>query len=97
MKLPIHPVDPFAVIVSAPGEGQGCDFVSRFFAPAGGIPEDPATGAAHCTLVPYRSRRLGKTRLHARQLSQRGEIEIQPDGGSRPGVNHFTATRRRQR
>jgi len=60
----------FAVIVTAPG--READFVSRFFAPAGGIPEDPVTGSAHCTLVPYWAKRLGKTRLHARQVSQRG-------------------------
>jgi predicted PhzF superfamily epimerase YddE/YHI9 len=58
------------VIAAAPG--QDCDFVSRFFAPRAGIPEDPVTGSAHCTLVPYWSRRLGKQRLHARQVSSRG-------------------------
>jgi PhzF family phenazine biosynthesis protein len=61
----------FAVIVTAPGHGD-VDFVSRFFAPAGGIPEDPVTGSAHCTLTPYWSRRLGKTSLHALQVSARG-------------------------
>jgi predicted PhzF superfamily epimerase YddE/YHI9 len=66
-------LDTFAVIASAPG--QACDFVSRFFAPKVGIPEDPATGSSHCTLVPYWSERLGKTQLHALQLSRRrGEI-----------------------
>ncbi|MGD1094409.1 MAG: PhzF family phenazine biosynthesis protein [Bryobacteraceae bacterium] len=63
-------VDCFAVIVTAPG--TDCDFVSRFFAPAKGIPEDPVTGSAHCTLTPYWSKRLGKTKLHARQISPRG-------------------------
>lgn len=63
-------LDRFAVIVTAPGEKS--DFVSRFFAPAKGIPEDPVTGSAHCTLVPYWADRLGKTRLHARQVSARG-------------------------
>jgi PhzF family phenazine biosynthesis protein len=58
------------VIVTAPG--TDCDFVSRFFAPAMGIPEDPVTGSAHCTLVPYWAERLGKPRLHARQVSERG-------------------------
>lgn len=58
------------VIITAPGED--CDFVSRFFAPGVGIPEDPVTGSAHCTLVPYWSGVLGKTRLHARQVSERG-------------------------
>ena len=63
-------LDRMAVIASAPG--RGCDFVSRFFAPAVGVPEDPVTGSAHCTLVPYWARRLGKTRLFARQVSLRG-------------------------
>ncbi len=65
--------DVFAVIVTAPGEKS--DFVSRFFAPNAGIPEDPVTGSAHCTLVPYWSDRLKKTKLHAFQLSKRrGEL-----------------------
>lgn len=59
-----------SVIVTAPGDSV--DFVSRFFAPQAGIPEDPVTGSAHCTLVPYWARRLGKVALHARQLSRRG-------------------------
>ncbi len=63
-------IDRFATIVTAPGDD--CDFVSRFFAPAKGIPEDPVTGSAHCTLVPYWAKRLGKAKLHARQLSPRG-------------------------
>jgi len=63
-------VDSPGVIVTAPGESS--DFVSRFFAPKIGIDEDAATGSAHCTLVPYWSRRLGKSKLHALQLSQRG-------------------------
>ena len=58
------------VIVTA--EGEDCDFVSRYFAPYGGIPEDPVTGSAHCVLVPYWADRLGKQTLHARQVSQRG-------------------------
>ncbi len=63
-------LDVFGVIVTAPG--CSCDFVSRFFAPRAGIPEDPVTGSAHCTLIPYWAERLGKTRLNARQLSERG-------------------------
>ena len=66
----IAQLDVFAVIASAPG--KECDFVSRFFAPGAGIPEDPVTGSAHCTLVPYWSERLGKKKLHALQLSRRG-------------------------
>ncbi len=59
-----------AVIATAPG--TGCDFVSRFFAPRVGVPEDPVTGSAHSTLVPYWSRRLGRKALFARQVSARG-------------------------
>lgn len=64
-------LDRLAVIATAPGE-NGVDFVSRFFAPALGIPEDPVTGAAHCALVPYWAKRLGKSALEARQISRRG-------------------------
>ena len=58
------------LIVTAPGEEV--DFVSRFFAPAYAIPEDPVTGSSHCTLTPYWANRLGKNTLTARQLSARG-------------------------
>ena len=58
------------VIVTA--AGTECDFVSRFFAPRLGVPEDPVTGSAHCVLVPYWAGRSGKNKLHARQLSARG-------------------------
>lgn len=60
------------VMVTAPGDAPDVDFVSRFFAPNHGIPEDPVTGSAHCTLVPYWAERLGKTTLRARQISPRG-------------------------
>jgi PhzF family phenazine biosynthesis protein len=74
-------LDRFAVIVTAPGES--CDFVSRFFAPAQGIPEDPVTGSAHCTLIPYWSQRLGRKTMQARQISPRmGELSCE-DGGAR--------------
>lgn len=63
-------LDRFGIIVTAPGRSS--DFVSRFFAPAQGIPEDPVTGSAHCTLVPYWKKRLGKDHLHAFQVSFRG-------------------------
>ncbi len=62
--------DVVGVIATAPGED--CDFVSRFFAPGAGIPEDPVTGSAHCTLMPYWVEKLGRPDLHARQLSARG-------------------------
>ena len=58
-------------IVTAPGEGD-VDYVHRFFPPSVGIDEDPATGSIHCTLVPYWANRLGKSTLHAQQLSARG-------------------------
>ena len=58
------------VIVTAPGESA--DFVSRFFSPRLGVPEDPVTGSAHCMLAPFWAERLGKTTLHARQVSARG-------------------------
>ncbi len=58
------------VIVTAPGTDE--DFVSRFFAPAVGVPEDPVTGSAHCTLTPYWAQRLGKNELLAHQISARG-------------------------
>jgi PhzF family phenazine biosynthesis protein len=67
----LRDLDVECVIVTASGSGD-CDFVSRFFSPRGGIDEDPVTGSAHSTLVPYWSKRLGKQRLHARQLSRRG-------------------------
>jgi PhzF family phenazine biosynthesis protein len=63
-------LDLFGVIATA--RGSDCDFVSRFFAPAEGVPEDPVTGSAHCTLVPYWAKQLGRTALHARQVSRRG-------------------------
>jgi predicted PhzF superfamily epimerase YddE/YHI9 len=64
-------VDCWAVIVTARGD-NGVDFVSRFFAPAQGVAEDPVTGSAHCTLVPYWAKRLSKSVFEAHQLSQRG-------------------------
>jgi predicted PhzF superfamily epimerase YddE/YHI9 len=64
-------VECFGVAATAPGE-DGIDFVSRFFAPAQGVPEDPVTGSSHCTLTPYWAKRLGKAQLEARQLSRRG-------------------------
>jgi PhzF family phenazine biosynthesis protein len=66
----LQELDRCGVIVTAPG--REVDFVSRFFAPKIGIPEDPVTGAAHCELTPYWARRLGKNSLAARQVSARG-------------------------
>ena len=64
-------MDRSGVIVTAPGDGA-YDFLSRYFAPAKGIPEDPVTGAAHCMLAPYWAKRLDKTVLRAFQASRRG-------------------------
>jgi predicted PhzF superfamily epimerase YddE/YHI9 len=66
----LEELHPYVVAITAPGERE--DFVSRYFAPSYGVPEDPVTGSMHCALVPYWSKRLGKTQLHARQLSERG-------------------------
>jgi PhzF family phenazine biosynthesis protein len=63
-------LDKAGVIATAPGDD--CDFVSRFFAPAKGVDEDPVTGRAHCVLAPLWSRRLDRTSLSARQISARG-------------------------
>jgi PhzF family phenazine biosynthesis protein len=63
-------VDMYALIVTA--RGKECDFVSRFFAPGRGIDEDPVTGSAHCTLIPFWAKRLGKSKLRALQVSKRG-------------------------
>jgi predicted PhzF superfamily epimerase YddE/YHI9 len=59
------------VIVTARGDGD-YDFVSRYFAPAKGISEDPVTGSAHCMLAPYWAKKLGKTVFRAFQASARG-------------------------
>ena len=58
--------------VIATAKGDAVDFVSRFFVPKAGIAEDPVTGSAHCTLVPFWAERLGKSRLVAHQVSPRG-------------------------
>ena len=73
--------DSFGVIVTA--SGNDCDFVSRFFAPSAGINEDPVTGRAHCSLIPFWSEKLGKTKLFAKQLSKRSGILFCEDCGER--------------
>jgi PhzF family phenazine biosynthesis protein len=67
----IERLDGGGVVVTAQG-GDGYDFVSRYFAPAQGVPEDPVTGSAHCALVPYWAERLGRTEFRAFQASRRG-------------------------
>ncbi|MEP7142777.1 MAG: PhzF family phenazine biosynthesis protein [Ferruginibacter sp.] len=66
----LNQIDVVGIIVTAPG--KDCDFVSRFFAPNCGIPEDPVTGSAHSTLIPFWAAKLNLNTLHAKQLSKRG-------------------------
>lgn len=67
------------LIITAPGDGSDC--ASRYFAPHAGINEDPVTGSAHCTIVPYWAERLGKVEIHARQVSSRsGDLYCRLDG-----------------
>lgn len=66
----LEKVDCRGIIITA--RGGHCDFVSRFFAPCVGIPEDPVTGSAHCVLIPYWAAVLEKKELYARQVSKRG-------------------------
>jgi PhzF family phenazine biosynthesis protein len=66
----LETLHPFGVAITAPG--RQADFVSRYFAPSYGIPEDPVTGSTHCSLAPYWAGRLGKNSLHAQQVSERG-------------------------
>ncbi len=77
----IGALDIRGLIVTAPADSPELDFVSRFFAPQCGVPEDPVTGSAHCCLAPWWSERLGKTRMRARQISQRGgEVDVELKG-----------------
>ena len=77
-------LDCLGVIVTA--QGGDADFVSRFFAPRAGVPEDPVTGSAHCTLIPFWAERLGKTELLARQISRRGGELFCRLAGERVGI-----------
>ena len=72
--------------VIATAAGRDVDFVSRFFAPCAGLNEDPVTGSAHCTLIPYWAEKLGKQRMIARQLSQRGGTIFCENRGDRVGI-----------
>lgn len=72
-------LDPGGVIVTAVGDD--CDFVSRFFTPQASILEDPVTGSAHCSLIPFWAKRLGKSQLYAEQVSQRlGKLYCEDKG-----------------
>jgi PhzF family phenazine biosynthesis protein len=83
-------LDCLGVIATAPGTDS--DFVSRFFAPKAGVPEDPVTGSAHCTLIPYWARRLGKNELHALQVSARGGELFCKDLGDRVKIGGQAVT-----
>jgi PhzF family phenazine biosynthesis protein len=89
-------IDRMGVIATAPAhQGNGtdsADFVSRFFAPGVGIPEDPVTGSSHCTLIPYWARRLGKKVMHARQVSARGGELLCEDAGDRVKIGGRAVT-----
>jgi predicted PhzF superfamily epimerase YddE/YHI9 len=74
-------LDCLCIIDTAPG--SEADFVSRVFAPAAGIDEDPVTCSTHCTLIPYWAKRLGKSKLHALQISPRGGDLFCEDRGLR--------------
>ena len=74
--LALGKIQSVGFIATSPGDN--CDFVSRFFAPGSGINEDPVTGSAHCSLIPYWAKRLGKNNLHAFQVSSRiGELQCE--------------------
>ena len=78
----LQPHHIWGLIATAPGDA-GYDFISRFFAPEKGVPEDPVTGSAHCALTPYWAKRLGKKTLKARQVSPRGGDLVCTDEGAR--------------
>jgi predicted PhzF superfamily epimerase YddE/YHI9 len=81
------------VIVTAAAMTPGIDFVSRFFAPQSGIPEDPVTGSAHCALAVYWADRLGKSTFIANQLSTRGgELGVHLLGDRAELCGHGTTT-----
>lgn len=80
------------VIVTAPATRPGADFVSRFFAPAVGVPEDPVTGSAHCTLAPYWAGRLGRAGLTGYQASPRGGTVRVRDAGDRVTLSGHAVT-----
>ncbi len=83
-------LDCLGIIATAPGEHS--DFVSRFFAPRAGIPEDPVTGSAHCTLIPYWAERLGRSQLRALQISPRGGELFCEHRGERVGIGGRAVT-----
>lgn len=83
-------IEHLGVIATAPGEKS--DFVSRFFAPRAGIPEDPVTGSAHCMLIPFWAERLNKTSLSAVQLSKRVGMLYCKNNGERVLISGHAIT-----
>lgn len=83
LKRLLMPFDAGLIATAPADRGSGLDFVSRFFAPNHGIDEDPVTGSAHCTSVPYWAKRLGRSDLVARQISRRGGTLWCSDAGER--------------
>jgi PhzF family phenazine biosynthesis protein len=88
----IRNLDVRGVIVTAASERESIDFVSRFFAPAVGVPEDPVTGSAHTLLTPFWSKKLGKNRLNALQISKRGGSLTCIDEGERVKIGGSAVT-----
>lgn len=88
----IRNLDVRGVIVTAASDRESVDFVSRFFAPAVGVPEDPVTGSAHTLLTPFWSRKLGKKRMNAQQISGRGGALTCIDEGKRVKIGGSAIT-----
>ena len=82
----LRPIGMWGLIATAPGDDD-YDFVSRFFAPDKGVPEDPVTGSAHCALTPFWAKRLSKKTLKARQVSPRGGDLVCADEGARTEIS----------
>lgn len=80
------------IIITAPDNSGDYDFVSRFFAPSVGVPEDPVTGSAHTVLTPFWAKRLGKSELKARQISERGGNLYCEDLGERVEIGGYACT-----
>jgi predicted PhzF superfamily epimerase YddE/YHI9 len=86
----LRKLDKPGLIVTA--RGNESDFVSRFFAPREGIPEDPVTGSAHCTLIPYWANKLARSRMTALQVSKRGGQLVCQDLGKRVKIGGHAVT-----
>lgn len=90
----IKQLDCRGLIVTAPGNGYDCHFVSRFFAPRFGIDEDPVTGSAHCALVDFWNKKTGRTHFIAKQISKRGgtlDVELKENRVALRGNSVTTA------